>query len=275
MFRTIQQRIAIPYLLLILVSMLGLGLYLSRQARQSYLANLQASLAVQASLIGDAITPHLASPAQPGALQPPAADFQSLAERWAAITNARVTIISTSGIVLGDSARDPDEMENHLNRPEIQQAQRSGTGTALRFSTTTATNTLYHAIAVKVNGETAAYVRLGAPLERIEQDVSALQRALVSVALLASLLARLTARPDRPPDRARLLLFALPFVAALCDYLENALHLILLADPPVFPAGTVLLASIVAAIKWVLIGFSAAVIVLLLFRRRRTLSVYG
>ncbi len=193
MFRTIQQRIAIPYLLLILVSMLGLGLYLSRQARQSYLANLQASLAVQASLIGDAITPHLAPPAQPGALQPPAADFQSLAERWAAITNARVTIISTSGIVLGDSARDPGEMENHLNRPEIQQAQRSGTGTALRFSTTTAMNTLYHAIAVKVNGETAAYVRLGAPLERIEQDVSALQRALVSVALLASLLAGLAA----------------------------------------------------------------------------------
>lgn len=93
--------------------------------------------------------------------------------------------------------------------------------------------------------------------------------------LLASLLARLTAWPDRPPDRARLILFALPFVAALCDYLENALHLILLSDPPVFPAGTVLLASVVAAIKWVLIGLSAVVIVLLLIRRRRTLAVYG
>lgn len=93
--------------------------------------------------------------------------------------------------------------------------------------------------------------------------------------LLASLLARLTFRPDRPPDRVRLALFTLPFVAALCDYLENALHLILLADPPVFPAGTVLLASVVAAIKWVLIGLSAAVIVLLLVRRRRTLTAQG
>ena len=41
---------------------------------------------------------------------------------------ARVTIVDKEGVVLGDSEEDPYEMENHLNRPEIQDAIRKGFG---------------------------------------------------------------------------------------------------------------------------------------------------
>jgi two-component system phosphate regulon sensor histidine kinase PhoR len=84
-------------------------------------------------------------------------------------------------------------MENHLNRPEIQLAQRSGEGASTRFSASIAMQMVYHAVAVKVDGQTAAFVRLATPLERVNQDVSALRSAVISVALLVSLLAGLAA----------------------------------------------------------------------------------
>ena len=49
-------------------------------------------------------------------------------------SGARVTVIDSTGTVLADSAQDPETMENHSNRPEIQQAFASGKGQSVRFS---------------------------------------------------------------------------------------------------------------------------------------------
>ena len=71
---------------------------------------------------------------------------------------------------------------------------------------------------------------------------------------LGSAVARLTIRKDEAPSRRLpLSLTIMPFVAALCDYTENTLHLIILANPADLSAPLVLLASVAAAIKWLLI----------------------
>ncbi|MDY3917839.1 MAG: ATP-binding protein [Candidatus Limivivens sp.] len=61
-------------------------------------------------------------------------------------TQTRVTLIDPLGEVLYDSEADTGEMENHLDRPEVQQALKSGEGTGSRLSKTMRTVTFYHAV---------------------------------------------------------------------------------------------------------------------------------
>jgi hypothetical protein len=82
-----------------------------------------------------------------------------------------------------------------------------------------------------------------------------------------SALAALTFDAERYPGRIVRGLFVLPFAAALCDLLENTLHLIILRDPATLPAALIFLASVVAAIKWALLGIAAVVVVALLIWR--------
>lgn len=61
-------------------------------------------------------------------------------------TSLRVTIIDANGSVLYDSFyADWQNMENHLNRTELQEANVSGVGSSIRFSNTTKTDFFYHA----------------------------------------------------------------------------------------------------------------------------------
>ncbi len=57
----------------------------------------------------------------------------------------RVTIITLDGLVLADSEEDPEKMENHAGRPEIQDAIRSSSGISTRFSETVEKDMLYQA----------------------------------------------------------------------------------------------------------------------------------
>ncbi len=71
----------------------------------------------------------------------------------------RVTIISPSGKVLGDSIEDPTIMDDHSNRPEIIDALQEGFGWSLRPSDTIGKKMMYVAIPVQQQGEVAAVVR--------------------------------------------------------------------------------------------------------------------
>ena len=75
-------------------------------------------------------------------------DFKSLdtLKTLLPIENTRVTIIDRSGKVVYDSfVADIQPIENHLQRPEIQQALHSGKGSSIRLSTTTNQKFYYYA----------------------------------------------------------------------------------------------------------------------------------
>jgi len=57
----------------------------------------------------------------------------------------RITCISRDGTILYDNQAAEDKMENHLSRPEIQEAIKEGTGTAIRDSKSLLLETYYHA----------------------------------------------------------------------------------------------------------------------------------
>jgi two-component system phosphate regulon sensor histidine kinase PhoR len=58
----------------------------------------------------------------------------------------RITLIEKDGTVLFESNGDPQEMPNHLDRPEIRSAMENGTGTDTRFSDTIGTEDYYYAL---------------------------------------------------------------------------------------------------------------------------------
>ncbi|MBT3319977.1 MAG: HAMP domain-containing protein [Clostridia bacterium] len=81
-------------------------------------------------------------------------------------TSYRVTVISMDGTVLGDSNADIAGMDDHSERPEVVQAQRSGVGSARRKSDTLGINMLY--VAVK-DDALGVYVRVALPLTELQR----------------------------------------------------------------------------------------------------------
>lgn len=66
--------------------------------------------------------------------------------------SSRVTLIDTDGTVLFDDWENPANMDNHANRPEIQDALTNGSGKSTRTSSTLGQQTLYYAVRLK-NGK--------------------------------------------------------------------------------------------------------------------------
>jgi two-component system phosphate regulon sensor histidine kinase PhoR len=182
MFRTTRWRIILPYVGLILVTMLGLGFYLSGFVRQTYLNDLQSKLATEAHMIGDVIMPDLEAVGATPNLDPQA-------RHWDSILNARVTIIAPDGTVWGESQEDRALMTNHSDRPEVIQALAYGEGTSTRLSQTLGISMMYTAVKVVDNNKILALVRVALPLQQVSANIASLQRILIAVTLLVTGLA--------------------------------------------------------------------------------------
>jgi two-component system phosphate regulon sensor histidine kinase PhoR len=200
MFHTIRWRIAIPYVVLILLSTLGLTFFISNQVRKVRLADLESQLLAEARVLADNLQPLMAQGGSADALN-------SLARRWASLLGARITIIGVDGTVLGESQHDRAEMGNHLDRPEVQQALTNGQGSSIRFSQTVGYEMMYVALPVKApsGGQVMGVVRVALPLRQIEASVGRLRQTILTAGLFTALLAALmalliaerTARPVR------------------------------------------------------------------------------
>ena len=197
-FPSIRWRIAIPYVVLILLTMAILVVYLSNVVRDNHLADLEDKLTAEARLVGDAFTPLLIS-------DQPEEALDVRAHHYADLLNARVTIIAADGTVLGESHQDRAQMDNHLYRPEVQQALAEGQGSSVRFSQTVGYEMMYVAIPVKVDGRVKGIARVALPLRQIEAHVARLRRGVLVTAALTTLVAvflaifvaERTARPVR------------------------------------------------------------------------------
>lgn len=188
MSHSIRWRIAVPYLVLILVATLGLTLYLSNQVRQVRLADLENQLVAHARLLADDLAPLLSR-------QMDGQTFDALARRWADLLHARVTIIAADGRVLGDSHEDPTRMENHLNRPEVQQALAEGQGVSIRHSATLGYDMMYGAVPVQdpAHGPVIGFARVALSVQDIETGIRRLRQSVVVSGLITALIGGLLA----------------------------------------------------------------------------------
>lgn len=175
---SIRSRIAIPYLVLILLVMAALAIYLIGFVGDSYRANLQEQMTVQAQLVGDAVAPWLDDGQHTADLRQQVASLED-------VLGARVTIIAPDGRVLADSDVEPETMASHLFRPEVQQALTAGQGSAIRLSDTVRMRMMYVAVPLQEDGQLLAIVRVALPLSEIERDLASIRRAILLAALVA------------------------------------------------------------------------------------------
>jgi two-component system phosphate regulon sensor histidine kinase PhoR len=117
-------------------------------------------------------------------------EAQRFAVRAAARLGVRVTLIDDAGVVLADSAKDARgvaEMENHIDRLEVQGARLRGSGESIRRSDTTNVQYFYSACIVEGSGP-VKYARIALPASRVAAAQTRYQWLIFGVVLAALLL---------------------------------------------------------------------------------------
>ena len=118
-------------------------------------------------------------------------------------SSTRITVILASGKVIGDSDKDPSEMDNHADRPEFKGALKQDVGMSTRFSRTLEKDLMYVGIPVVKDGQIVAVIRTSVPVTSIDMTIGGIQKritiwglfiAIVS-ALLSLIISRRISRP--------------------------------------------------------------------------------
>ncbi|MEZ4270822.1 MAG: ATP-binding protein [Myxococcota bacterium] len=121
----------------------------------------------------------------------PLTSFDRIADRLGTSTGARITIIDSSGKVLGDSDLDTQQLsqvENHRDRLEMRSAFTQGYGISRRYSTTLRTEMIYVAVVFQ-NTHGSGVVRASMPLLEVARVIGRLRLALLVSGILGLALA--------------------------------------------------------------------------------------
>jgi two-component system phosphate regulon sensor histidine kinase PhoR len=170
MRRVLFRRILVSYLIIASLLLISLEIYLSSTVKANYIDGLRKNLIIQARLISDQIPFHKT-------------DLDGFCKRFKEKTGARITIIDSSGLVLGDSDEASKRMENHSNRPEIKDADISGIGSSIRFSKTIQRNLFYLAIAINQDSD-KKFLRLSVPLNDIETAINKIRMKIIFASII-------------------------------------------------------------------------------------------
>ncbi|HWN44240.1 MAG TPA: ATP-binding protein [Thermoanaerobaculia bacterium] len=133
-------------------------------------------------------TLHLLSPIVAERAVQPGADLQLWMHEIGDQSNLRITLMAGDGSVIADSARSDrqvEAMENHAERPEVQEALARGQGAAVRHSETTGDTYVYAARTLTDSKGELLVLRLAQPLAELQ----ALRGRLAAAMLLAALAA--------------------------------------------------------------------------------------
>jgi two-component system phosphate regulon sensor histidine kinase PhoR len=155
--------------LLALTSLALLGFVIVGRVEQRELAQIEDGLRIKAVLVEEnvrEVTPNLVPRLQPRVV----ALHRDI--------GSRITLVAADGTVLADSADDPQQMENHADRPEIMTARQNGSGRAVHYSRTTGQNTMYVARRVDSDNAVVAFVRVARSVDSVAAEVAQLRKLI-------------------------------------------------------------------------------------------------
>ena len=115
-------------------------------------------------------------------------------EKLGPVNAARITYVGQDGTVLYDSEEQPESMENHLEREEVQEALKLGFGDANRSSDTMQEQTYYYAIRMDDGTVVRVSNTTGSVLALFLHSVPLLVVIVIITILVAVVLARRAAR---------------------------------------------------------------------------------
>lgn len=199
-FKSIRWKIMALWLVLIISVLIISGLILNDRLKHHFITQLEEDLIKETKLIRTLLQDRISSS------QRQVEEIDSLVTEYGDQIDARITIIDADGLVLGDSEENPTDMDNHLHRPEVQQALESEVGKSTRYSKTLQINMKYIALAVKSEDRITGIVRLALPLTQVENSLFDIFWRLISSGLAAIIISlilglKLTKRITDPIDR--------------------------------------------------------------------------
>jgi len=104
-------------------------------------------------------------------------------------TQTRFTIISPKGIVIADSHENPLNMENHADRPEIQDAINGKKGQTSRLSPTLDQRMMYVAIPIKLKDKRViGVIRTSVSLSAVDEKLLTVYKQILSALIILSFL---------------------------------------------------------------------------------------
>ncbi len=169
----IHYKITLIFTVIVAIILFGIYLYLNKNPQEDTYQRIRDNLTKQTYLSKSYLEEDSAKKVQ-------GYELDKIADRIGKDLDLRVTIIGLDGTVFGDSELDGDELvevENHLYRPEVQQALKIGVGESRRFSTTVKKDMLY--IATTYGKDSVqGIIRLSIPLSEIELISNRLKNTL-------------------------------------------------------------------------------------------------
>ena len=181
--RRLLWQIFPTYVIVIVVAMIAMTWYFVYAVKQFYLDRNAHELEARAVILRERLI---------GVdLGSQTAVVDSLCKRIGRESGTRITIVMPSGAVIGDTDEDPAKMENHANRPEVQEALAGRLGIATRYSHTLFATMMYAAIPITENGHVVGVVRAAQPMALVEHVFGSIYPKIAAGGLLIAVLAAL------------------------------------------------------------------------------------
>jgi two-component system phosphate regulon sensor histidine kinase PhoR len=171
--RNLFLKILFSYLVIICLSFFILDLLIKDEIKKVMTGKIETELLTYAELIN---------------LNSAQKMFDQL-KQIARISSSRVTLVDAQGKVFADSEKDIAKMENHLNRPELQEARLRGKGKSIRFSSTIGIDMLYVAITLKEGSEIKGYVRLARSLDDVQSMIEKVYQSIFLAMMIVTVIA--------------------------------------------------------------------------------------
>ena len=172
------QKTAIPYLILLALSLASISVTTTVFFDQFVLTNLQKELISETTLAAESLEDN-----------PYLTDIDDEAKHIAEITGNRVTIILADGTVIGESDRSALGMDNHLLRPEVQAAINGKPEPFIRTSFSMHQRYIYVAAPIYNKQTIIGVVRLARSLESFDATIAKFRAVLIITASISLLIA--------------------------------------------------------------------------------------
>lgn len=193
---SLQWRVALSYIGLILLALGVTSYYLFTVAKGAYLSELETRLTHEARLLALSASGRLGGESDGSGIRALTSDAGALAE-------ARATLFGGDGLVLADSWDTAEPAESGGSRPEVRAALAGVVEQSTRLSPATGQDMMFLAVPIEVDGDVAGVARLGVPtsdiqgaMDRIIAAVAFSGLAVAGVSVAVALL--LTQRSFRP-----------------------------------------------------------------------------
>ncbi|MFC1832582.1 ATP-binding protein [Thermodesulfobacteriota bacterium] len=171
-------QILLVHLAILLLTIAAVSWYSSRTFDSFYIADKGEDLENRANLIKARVVELL--------IKGDEAHLRNLVVDSGRASGTRITIIDPDGLVLADTNEDPERMDNHRRRPEIDTAFYGTPGQSLRFSNTLGQRMLYAAIPLYgtgAHGSDVAKQGVVIAVLRMSMPVTAIDGALADIRL--------------------------------------------------------------------------------------------